>query len=348
MNRQSHRFLCTLLGIFSLTVPVLAADFSELTTAAAVLREIPREIRLDGTVEAVQQATISAQTGGQVEAVLFDVDDYVEKGALVVRLRSIEQQARLTQARANLKAAEARMHEAQEEFNRVKGIFGKKLTSESAMDKARAALNTAKAGYEATAAAIEQAVEQVEYTEVRAPYSGIVTQRHVQVGEIAQPGEPLITGISLNKLRVLVNVPQRLVSGIREFRKARLLLPDGNATDAASLTIFPFADKSSNTFRVRFDLPENLSGLFPGMFVKVAFQTGLKQELLIPIEAVVYRGEVTGVYVIDGEGGIHLRHVRLGHPTEQGFIVLSGLIPGEQVALDPIAAGIQLKQRKPE
>jgi len=348
MNRLSHRLLCTLLGILSLTVPVLAAEFSELTTAAAVLREIPREIRLDGTVEAVQRATISAQTGGQVEAVLFDVDDYVEKGALVVRLRSTEQQARLTQTRANLKAAEARMREAQEEFNRVKGIFDKKLTSESAMDKARTALNTAKAEFEAVAATIEQALEQVGYTEVRAPYSGIVTRRHLEVGEIAQPGEPLITGISLNKLRVLVDVPQRLISGIREFGKARLLLPDGKEIDAARLTIFPFADKSSNTFQVRIDLPENLSGLFPGMFVKVAFQTGLKQELLIPIEAVIYRGEVTGVYVIDEKGDIHLRQVRLGHLTEQGFIVLSGLIPGERVALDPIAAGIQLKQRKPE
>ncbi|HXK56782.1 MAG: efflux RND transporter periplasmic adaptor subunit [Gammaproteobacteria bacterium] len=346
MNRPLQRFLGVLLGIFALIAPLPAADPSGLKTAPAVLREIPREIRLDGTVEAVQQATISAQTGGRVEAVLFDVDDYVENGAVVVRLRNAEQQARLAQTRANLKASEARLREAQEEYNRVKGIFDKQLTSESAMDKARAALNTAKAGYQATAADVEQAVEQLGYTEVRAPYSGIVTQRHVEVGETAQPGEPLLTGISLSRLRILVDVPQRLISAIREFRKARLLLPDGKVIDAAGLTVFPIADKSSNTFKLRLELPENLTGLFPGMFVKVAFQIGLKQELLIPIESVVYRGEVTGVYVIDENGGIHLRHIRLGHPTEQGYTVLAGLNPEEAVALDPIAAGIRLKQRK--
>jgi RND family efflux transporter MFP subunit len=322
---------------------------AELQTAAAELQELPREFLLDGTVEAIQQTTVSAQTSGQVEEVLFDVDDFVEQGQLLIRLKETEQKARLNQAEADLKDAVARLQEAQREYTRISGIYEKKLVSQSQMDKASADLKSARARQEAARAGLAQSSEQFDYTRIKAPYSGIVTERHVQVGEMASPGQQLMSGISLDQLRVSVNVPQSLIPTIRKLRKARILLADAKVIDAPKLTIFPYADERSNTFKVRVDLPSGVGELFPGMFVKIAFLTGVKKQLVVPLSAVVYRSEVTAVYVLDSQGRLHFRHVRAGNPTGNGMIsVIAGLTEGDRVALNPIAAGAELKRQMAE
>ena len=322
---------------------------AELKTAVAEMQESPREFLLDGTVEAIQQTTVSAQTSGQVEEILFDVDDFVDKGQVLIRLKETEQKAKLNQAEADLKEAVARLREAEDEYRRSKDLYAKKLISQSQMDKATATLKSARARQDSASAGLIQASEQFEYTRIKAPYSGIVTERHVQVGEIASPGKKLISGISLDQLRVLVDVPQSLIPTIRKLRKAEILLPDGEVIAAAKLTIFPYAQERSNTFKVRVDLPEGIKDLFPGMFVKIAFQTGTKKQLVVPRSAVVYRSEVTAVYVVDAEGKVHFRHIRAGNPVGNGMLaVIAGLTKGEQVALDPIAAGAELKRQLAE
>ncbi|MCG7941034.1 MAG: efflux RND transporter periplasmic adaptor subunit [Candidatus Thiodiazotropha lotti] len=344
-----RRSLATLLLSVVLLPGYLAADTTALETGAVVKRETAREFWLDGTVEAINQTTLSAQTRGQVEQILFDVDDYVEKGQEIVKLKDTEQRAGLNQARADLKEAVARRQEALDNFNRTKDLFGRKLASQSQLDKATAALKSAKARKEAADARLAQATEQFEYTRIKAPYSGIVTHRHVEVGEIASPGQKLMSGISLDQLRVIVDLPQSLVPVIRQQGKARVLLSSGESIEGVKLTIFPFADQSSSTFQVRVDLPEGVKDLFPGMFVKTAFITGVKQELVVPREAVVYRSEVTAVYVLGSDGRVHFRHIRAGHPvSENALSVIAGLSAGEQVILDPVAAATELKQQLAE
>ncbi|MCG7955517.1 MAG: efflux RND transporter periplasmic adaptor subunit [Candidatus Thiodiazotropha endolucinida] len=344
-----RRSLATLLLSLVLLPGYLSADSSALETGAVVKRETAREFWLDGTVEAINQTTLSAQTRGQVEQILFDVDDFVEKGQVVVKLKDTEQRAGLDQARADLKEAKARRQEALDDFNRTKDLFGRKLASQSQLDKATAALKSAKARKEAADARLAQATEQFEYTRVKAPYSGIVTHRHVEVGEIASPGQKLMSGTSLDQLRVIVDLPQSLVPVIRQQGKARVLLSSGESIEGVKLTIFPFADQSSSTFQVRVDLPQGVKDLFPGMFVKTAFITGVKQELVVPREAVVYRSEVTAVYVLGSDGRVHFRHIRAGHPvSEDALSVIAGLSAGEQVILDPVAAATELKQQLAE
>lgn len=334
--------LAALLSATSLT---LAGPPADLPTGEARLVDVPREYRLDGIVEAIHQSTVSAQTTGQVEEILFDVDDYVQQGDLIVRLKDTQQKARLAQAEAELKAAQATLAAARDEFERTEKLFAKKLVAEAGMDSAVAALDSARAGADAAAAAVQQATEQLEYTRVRAPYTGIVTQRHIQVGETASPGQPLMSGISLDELRVTVDVPQSLVPAIREINKAVVQQPGDGFVPADRITIFPFADFGSNTFKVRLDLPKGVKNLFPGMFVKTAFVTGARRELVVPQEAVVYRSEVTGIYVVDGQGRPTLRHIRLGRELPDGsLVVLAGLEPGERIALDPVAAGVLIKR----
>jgi RND family efflux transporter MFP subunit len=338
----------TALMLMLLSWPLIG--FSEqLPTATAELRELPREFMLDGTIEAVNRTTVSAQTSGEVEEILFDVDDYVEQGQLLIKLKDTQQKANLRQAEADLKEALARVQEALDEYNRVKELHAKKQVSQSMMDKAVAALKSARARQDAASAGLVQAGEQFDYTRIKAPYSGIVTERLVQVGEVASQGQRLMSGLSLDQLRVVVDVPQSLINPVREQGRAKVLLADGDVIETTSLTVFPYANQGSNSFTVRVDLPEGASGLFPGMFVKTGFQIGTRQVLVVPRQAVVYRSEVTAVYVVDEQGGIHFRRIRAGHPVDaEGMAVIAGLTEGEQVALDPIAAGAELKRQLTE
>lgn len=325
------------------------AQAAELETVTVELQTLPREFRLDGLVEAINRSTVSAQTSGQVQEILYDVNDVVKKDAVLVVLKDTEQQANVSRAAADLKEALARLQETRDEHQRTKEVFTKKLVAESAMDRSEAALNSAKARYQAAQAGLAKAEEQLKYTRIRAPYSGIVTQRHVEVGEVAQPGQPLMDGISLDQLRVLVDLPQSLVPRIHEFDQARVQRPGASEVEAVKLTVFPFADFMSHTLKVRVDLPEGTTKLFPGMFVKTSFVTGMKQELVLPATAVVYRSEVTGVYVVGEAGKVVFRHIRLGRKTDAGdLLVLAGINPGERVALDPIAAGVELKRQRAE
>ncbi len=336
-----------LLGVALFFAPWAHAQGGGLQLEAVKRVVVPRIFRLDGVVEAVNQSTISAQTSGQVEAIYYDVDDVVEKGALLVKLKDTEQRAALRRAEAELRAARAVLKDAESSYRRIEDLYRRKLVAKSELDKAQANLKTARAKLDSATAALAQAKEQLSYTRVTAPYTGIVTQRHVQVGEVAHPGTPLMSGVSLEQLRVSVDVPQSLVFPIREKRKAVVELPDGRWIEARKITIFPFADPASNTFKVRLELPPKLENLFPGMLVKNAFETGRMPALVIPVRAVAYRSEVTAVYVQDEDGRLHFRHVRLGSLLgEEHVVVLAGLQEGEKVALDPVRAGVELKKQR--
>jgi RND family efflux transporter MFP subunit len=332
---------------------LLAAETEEqkpsIKTATIEQQEMPRSHLLDGVVEAVHRGTISAQTRGQVQEVLFDVEDFVEAGAVLVRLNDKEQQASLQQAKAATQEAEAKLVEATKRQQRIAEVYKKKLVSSAAMDQVDADLKAATARRDAAQAKLDQAKEQIEYTLIRAPYAGIVTERHIEVGEVASPGRKLMSGISLQNLRVTVDVPQSLLPAIRQHKQGNIQLADGSWVKAEKLTIFPFADSGSNTFKVRLDLPAGVEGLFPGMYVKSSFVVGTGKELLIPQQAVVYRGEVTAAYVVAEDGEVSMRHIRVSSRESEGMQpILAGLEPGEQVALDPIAAGILLKTQRAE
>jgi len=320
-----------------------------LETAPVVQKTAVRYFYLDGVVEAIRKTTISAQTPGEIKEILFDVDDYVAKDSIILSLKDTEQRANVKKAEAAIKEVRALNLKASQEYERIKTIYEKKVVSKSSMDEARAQLHATNARLDAAQAGLTQAQEQLNYTQVMAPFSGIVIQRHVEPGEIVQPGTQLMTGISLDHLRVNVDVPQSLINKLRQFAKAAIMLPEtGQVVAAHNITIFPFADPFTNTFQARLDLPVGIKQLFPGMFVKVSLVTGEKQKLVVPSKAVVYRSEVTGVYVIAEDGKIGFRQIRSGGQNgEETIIVLAGLDEGEQVALDPIAAGaLLIKQRK--
>jgi RND family efflux transporter MFP subunit len=211
------------------------------------------------------------------------------------------------------------------------------------MDRATADLKSAQARVDAAAGALSAAQERYENTVVRAPYSGIVVERHVELGEMATVGTPLMTGISLEHLRVVVDVPQSDIAALRRDAQARVDLPSGETLEAREVRIFPYADPSTHTFRVRLRLAEGQHGIYPGMWVKVRFTTGEEESLLVPESAVVQRSELTAVYVLDEQGRPRLRQVRLGRPLPDGSrVILAGLDAGEMVVTEPDEARLAL------
>jgi RND family efflux transporter MFP subunit len=321
----------------------VAADVP-LATFTAAYETAPRERIFDGTVEAVNQATVSAQTSGRIAEIFYDVDDVVEAGAPIMRFTDTEQRAALSSARGALQEAEARAAEADSEFRRIASMFDNGTVAKARYDQAEANRNAAAARLDAARAGVTNAEEQLQYTMVRAPYAGIVSQRHAEVGELVRPGAPLMSGLSLEHVRVVVDVPQSMLEPIRTIGKANIYVGE-RAIGADELTFFPVADAATNTFRVRAALPAGSVTLYPGTFVKIGFVIGETERLLLPDTAIVQRSELTAVYVV-GEEAVTLRQIRVGRRYGERLEVLAGLSAGEAVAADPVAAGVYLQQHR--
>ena len=307
-----------------------------------------REQTWDGVVEAVNQVTLTAQTNARVLALPHDVNDVVPAGAVLVRFTDVEQRSSRDAALAQLASARASYGDAQASFERFSALLPKGYVSKSDMDSVRARRDAAKAALDAAQAQLAQAKQSVDYTEVRAPYAGVITRRFVHVGEAVQSGppspQPLIAMESLDALRVSVQVPQNSVDAIRAAKSATIIA-DGHRVPARDITVFPYADPATHTFTVRVEVPGQDSGLRPGTSVKVAFPVGDTKQLLVPASALVRRGELIGVYVI-GDHGVSLRQLRVGDQVGDHVQVLAGLDDGETIATDPVAALNFLAQQR--
>ncbi len=343
-NRNSRATLIGALLLWIVSVDI-AWSAGQLVMSPVRLDSMVREYVADGLVEAVYQSTVSAQTGGRVRSLLVDVNDYVVKGEVILELQDTEQRAALARARAGLVEAGAMLDRSRADVGRMREVFRKKVVSQADMDASEAGFTSARARLDAAQAELDRASEQLSYTVVHAPYSGIVLGRHVEVGETVQPGTPLLTGLSLEQLRVVAEVPQNRIVAVREHRQATVMLYD-KPVSAARLTFFPYADPATSTFKVRVHLPPGIEGIFPGMIVKTAFVVGDEFRLMVPASAVARRGEVTACYVVDTAGRVWFRQIRVGRRSDNGIEVLAGLDQGEQVALDPIAAGILLRDQR--
>lgn len=292
----------------------------------------------DGVVEAVQQATLTAQTAGRVAEVAHDVDDHVTAGTVLVRLSAVEQQAEVDTARAQLHAGEAAAREAEADYQRYVELSQRQYVSRSQLERMHAARDAAVAARDAARARLASASQTVDYTVVRAPYDGIVASRDVEPGESVAMGQRLVSVFAPTALRIEVELPQGAADQVRADPRARVRLHDQRVIEADDVIAFPAADAATHTVRVRVLLPALDPAPIPGSTAKVRFPAvaGHSQPR-IPASAIVRRGEVTAAYVL-ADGRLSLRQLRLGEATPSGVDVLAGLQPGETIALDPVAA----------
>ena len=292
----------------------------------------------DGVVEAVKQATLSAQTQGRVTQVHHDINDRVSAGTVLLRLSAVEQQAGADTARAQLRAAEAAASEANSHYQRFAALADGQYVSKAQIDQARASRDSAVAARDAARAQLAQASQQTDYTVVRSPYDGIVSTREVEPGESVAPGQVLMTVFSPEAMRIDVRVPQAEAELIRARPAAVVLLDDGRRLEVAEAVVFPGADPGTHSVPVRIPLPALEVAPMPGSTARVLFPAVKgTQRTRIPASALVQRGELSGVYVL-ADGRLSLRQLRLGERSGDEVEVISGLKAGERYATDPVFA----------
>ena len=336
------RNLLLLAGLFACGALSAARANEALPTVAVQYRDVPETYSVEGVVEATRQSTVSAQIGGRVKEIFFDVGDTVKKGQVILRIDESEAAQALSGSRAQVMQSQAALQNARANYERARQLFAQKFISQSGLDKAQAEYQIALAQAAASEAGAGQSKIEHGYTSVVAPYGGLVAARHVEVGEMVTVGKPLMTGFDPAQMRVIVNVPQYKLADIGTHPEVAVELPSLKRwTKAASVMVQPVADARTHSTQVRISLSANEAGVYPGMFVRAYFTVGKAKKMLVPLSAVVRRSEVVAVYVAGENGKLELRQVRLGDAAGQNEIeVLAGLNPGERIAVDAVKAGM--------
>ena len=326
--------------------PLLAT--AQLATAVAEVREVDQTYPAEGVVEAVKQSTLAAQIAGRIVELRADAGQAVAKGQVLARIDEREAAQAVAASQAMIARAQADSNNARATYERTKRLVEQKFVSQAALDKALADFDATQAQESASRANNQQAVAARTYTVIVAPFSGIVAERLVQIGDMASPGRPLFTVFDPKDLRVVASVPQANVAEIRARASAVIEFPSiGERVKAKQVMVLPSADARTHTTLVRAELPETARGAYPGMFARARFAVGRVTKLVIPSRAVVYRSEIAGAYVIGDKGEVQFRQLRLGEPAgEDAIEVLAGVVRGERVALDPVAALAQLRRVK--
>lgn len=336
MNGIREALLAGLLGMSAL------AQAEKILTVPAVYKEVAITYAADGVVEAVKQSTVSAQISGRVTEVNFKVGDFVKQGQVIARIDETTVSQQVAGSQAQVAAARAQWDNARTNLERNRQLVAQNFVSKAALDRAESEYKAAEANFKAAQAGSGQAVTTRGFATIAAPYSGVVSAVHVEVGDTVFPGKPLMSGFDPAGLRVVATLAQARLAELKAGLVPRVEIPAQNQwIRAVNQTVLPMADARSLSVQVRLDLPMDTKGLLPGMFARAHFVTGQAQKLLIPTNAVIKRSEVTAVYVVDTKGMAQLRQVRLGDSTPEGIEVLAGVKPGELVALEPVKAGLQ-------
>lgn len=287
-------------------------------------------ITLNGVVEAVQDSAISAQVFGRIVAVMVQAGDSVRAGQILIKLEG-------EGAQQGFIAAQAQLELAQQELSRQSVLFEKKYISQAALDSARATFKAAKAQASA------QKNQSGFYT-ITAPFAGKVSEVVAVKGELASPGGKLLQIYNPNSLRVSVPIAQEYLSHINDKTNLRVYLQNlqGNNQQLKhnSVQVLPSIDSASHTALMRIGL-ESGQIILPGAYVSVEVPVPTKasfaknNNVWIPQNSLVQRGEMIAVYILHKSGRALLRQVRLGEKRGELVEVLTGLSVGETLLLEP-------------
>ncbi len=328
---MSRQFL-----FFALLAASVAASAAE-PVAKAQVRSVERIYAADAVIESTAQANVAAQINGRILAVNVDAGDRVRKGQVLARIDTREADAGVASAGAQVAQAEAQLVQARQNYERTRDLRAQNFLSQAALDSAQASLKSAEAAVAAAKAGANQAGTVRSFAEVTAPFDGIVATRSGEVGDFAAQGKTLFVVYAPGTLRAAATVPQALVGDLGRARVADVEVPSlDKSLPAGKLTVLPAVDARSLSQRVRVDLPKPELAI-PGMAAKVNLVIGTAQRLVVPTSAILHRGELTALQIVNADGKKSLRQVRLGERFAGDLIeVLAGVQDGEQVAL-PIA-----------
>lgn len=313
-------------------------------------QDLPLAVRSTGTVHAKQTAVVSSQVVGRIQQVLVREGDAIRAGQTLIVLDGAGLRASVDQAQAGVQVAQSQQAAAQTEaalaastLARYRQLEAEKSVSPQEMDEVMRRAEASAARLEAVRAQTEAARAQevgahtmLDYTRLSAPFSGVVTARMVDPGTMAAPGVALLQVDEASPLQLDATVDESAISAIHKGMKSQVTIDAASASQMIGTIseIVPAADPASHSFLVKIDLPPS-SQLRSGMYGTAEFAKGVRQAIVAPRSAVVSRGSLACVYVLDSQRIAQLRYLTLGAVHGTLIEVLSGLSAGEKLIDNP-------------
>ena len=283
-----------------------------------------------GKVQAVNSAQLSTRMMGFVANVPVNVGDKVSQGQLLVAINNADLQAKQAQVNASITEANAAFTNAQKDYERFKNLFVENSASQKELDDMTAQFNMAKARLEGAQQMKNEINAQFAYSNITAPFNGVITSKNVKKGDMANPGQPLVSLESPGNFEVIAMVPETEISAIKNNTKVTVSIKSMNETLTGMVTeVSPSAQQTGGQYLVKIILDKTEVNVRSGMFATVVFPIERKNAttnvVLIPKAALVTRGQLSGVYTVSQSNTAVLRWLRLGKRMGDQVEVLSGL-----------------------
>jgi RND family efflux transporter MFP subunit len=303
--------------------PVSAAPQASIQAAVVDIKtaQVPIRVEVTGQVATVYQATLSSRIQGTIDKLLVREGMQVSKGQTLIELDSRDVKADLARATAEVENAKAQL-------NRMTTLYRQDAVSKQEMENATRSFKVAEANRKAVLA-------QLSYTRVKAPFDGVITEKKVEAGELASPGQPLLKMEDPRQLRLEATVAEGDLKSVSRGDRIPVVIDalGGTVLMGAVSQILPAGDPQTHTFMVKVDLPAT-PGLKTGMFGRFQLDKGTTQTILVPASAVIERGELTSVFVVGSDHIARLRWIKAGRRFDRQMEILSGVNVGERVLLD--------------
>lgn len=314
-----------------------------------------------GTVRPAQSAQLSSQVMGTIARVNVREGDAVKRGQVLVTIDEAQPHAAFQSAEAGLQASRQAIAAADADYaladatmKRYQALYDKKSVSPQEYDEVKTKLEAAKARRDAAQAAslqaeaaVSQSATMVGFTKIRAPFDGLITAKLADTGATATPGVPLLAMEDPSRLRLEANVDESQIGSVKLGQTVPVEIDSLGAQEIVGkvVQIVPAADPASRTFTVKIELPSN-SLIRSGVFGRARFPRGQRELLVVPQTALLQRGQLDAVYVVNKDGVAALRYVTLGKPLADKVEVLSGLEDGDRVIAQANGRELSGKQVK--
>jgi len=308
----------------------------------AELENLPRLLVATGTVEPSRRAAPGTKILGRVAAVEVREGERVAAGQPLARFEDRDLRAAADQARAAVAMAEAQLENAEAQLVRIRELHGRGSVTEKNLEDAVAGERVARAGLEQSRAALASAEVMLSYARVASPFDGWLTAKHAEVGDLVAPGQPIFEVEDLDPVKIVVDVPEGEVRHLAPRERVKVAVEAVGAELEGEIDrIVPSGDRRARTFQVQIVLANGEGELKSGMFARASFELGETEALFIPRRALVERGQLEGVFVVDAEGRSRLRWVRTGESRGERVAILSGLAAGERYVAEPPAGLVE-------
>ena len=294
-------------------------------------------VTASGKIEAENSANLSTRMMGYVTKVHVKVGQNVGAGQLLVSINSADLQAKKAQVDASILQATAAYNNAKKDYDRFVALFKQQSASQKELDDMTARYEMAKAGLEGAKQMRNEVMAQFSYSNITAPFSGTITNTFVKVGDMANPGMPLVSVEGASRWQVTAMVSETDINAIKNGMPVKVLVKSSNNNLTGKvIEVSGSAANTGGQYFVKINLDKTDNSVLSGMFVNVQFpvenkpQSTQSKTVLIPESAIVEQGQLKGIYTI-GTGNVAiLRWLRLGKTFGNQVEVLSGLSANEQ------------------